>query len=136
MAGELGRDPALWSRMADELGLQALAIPEQYGGAGFSFLELGIVLQEMGRALLCAPFFSTVVLAAGALLASDDNAACKEWLPRIASGELLATVALPRHSAVRASYGADGWRLDGVAEFVLDGLHAELILVAAQAGED
>ena len=49
------------SKLATELGLQGLAVPEQYGGAGFSFLELGIVLQEMGRALVCAPFFSAVV---------------------------------------------------------------------------
>jgi alkylation response protein AidB-like acyl-CoA dehydrogenase len=135
MLGDLGHDPALWSRMATELGLPGLAIPEQYGGAGFSFLELGIVLQEMGRALVCAPFFSSAVLAATALLNSGDEAAAKEWLPRIASGQLLATVALPRHSAVQARSGRSGWTLDGVAEFVLDGVGAELILVAAQSDD-
>jgi alkylation response protein AidB-like acyl-CoA dehydrogenase len=131
MASDLGYDATLWSRMADELGLPGLAIPESYGGAGFTFLELGIVLQEMGRALLCAPFFSSVVLAAHALLESGDEAAAKEWLPRIASGQLLATVALPRHTDVRATPGEGGWRLDGVAEFVLDGTVAELVVVAA-----
>src|SRR5579859_1594470 len=133
MLGELGDDPALWSRMSSELGLPGLAIPEQYGGAGFTFLELGIVLQEMGRALVCAPFFSSAVLAANALLNSGDDAAAMRWLPRIASGDLLATVALPRHSSVRAASAADGWTLDGVAEFVIDGIGAELILVAAQS---
>ncbi len=134
MASELGYDPAIWSRMADELGLPGLAIPEQYGGAGFTFLELGMVLQEMGRALLCAPFFSSVVLAAHALLHSGDEAAAKEWLPRIAAGQLLATVVLPRHANVRATDSGGAWRLDGVAEFVLDGATAELILVAAGPG--
>jgi alkylation response protein AidB-like acyl-CoA dehydrogenase len=127
--GELGHDPALWSRMADELGLQGLAIPEQYGGSGFTFLELGIVLQEMGRALLSAPFFSSIALAATALLECHDDAARKEWLPRIAAGELLATLTLDRGLDVRATHDPDGWTLDGAAEFVLDGLPAELVLV-------
>jgi alkylation response protein AidB-like acyl-CoA dehydrogenase len=133
MLGELGHDPALWSRMSSELGLPGLAIPEKYGGGGFTYLELGIVLQEMGRALVCAPFFSSAVLAASALLNSGDEAAMTRWLPRIASGELLATVALPRHSNVRATSAPDGWTLDGVAEFVLDGVGSELVLVAAQS---
>ena len=135
MLGELGHDPALWSRMSSELGLPGLAIPEQYGGGGFTFLELGIVLQEMGRALVCAPFFSSAVLAATALLNSGDENAMARWLPRIASGELLATLVLPRHSNVRATAASDGWTLDGVAEFVIDGVGAELVLVAAQ-GDD
>jgi alkylation response protein AidB-like acyl-CoA dehydrogenase len=135
MDGELGHDPALWSRMADELGLPGLAIPEQYGGAGFTFLELGIVLQEMGRALVSAPFFSATVLAATALLGAGDDGAAKEWLPRIASGELSATLALPRHTNVRATHGNRGWSLDGGADFVLDGMRAELILVAADTDD-
>ena len=133
MLGELGHDPALWSRMSIELGLPGLAIPESCGGAGFTFLELGIVLQEMGRALVCAPFFSSAVLAASAFLNSGDVDAMSRWLPRIASGELLATVALPPHSHVRATSGSNGWTLDGVAEFVLDGVGAELVLVAAES---
>ena len=63
-----GYDPAVWSQMANELGLQSLHIPEEYGGQGFTFVELGIVLEEMGRVLLCAPYFSTVVLAADAIM--------------------------------------------------------------------
>src|SRR5206468_11959210 len=63
-----GYDEAVWKQMAQELGLQALHIPEEYGGQGYSFVELGIVLEEMGRALLCAPFFSTVGVAANAIL--------------------------------------------------------------------
>src|SRR6202022_2912627 len=89
-----GYDPAVWSQMAQQLGLQGLHIPEEYGGAGDSYVELVVVLEEMGRALLCAPYFSTVALAANTLLASGDDAAKKEYLPGIASGEVIATVAL------------------------------------------
>ncbi len=88
-----GYDPAVWSQMANELGLQSLHIPEAYGGQGFTFVELGIVLEEQGRALLCAPYFSTVVLAANAILnaGTDDERAA--LLPGIASGETIATLA-------------------------------------------
>jgi len=84
MATEPGYDRAVWERMATELGLHGLAIPEEYGGAGFSFTELGVVLEEMGRALLCAPFFASVVLAAELLKAIDDEQARKDYLPGIA----------------------------------------------------
>src|SRR3974390_1040293 len=70
MATERGYDADTWHRMADELGLLGIAIPEEYGGAGAGFTEIGVVAQEMGRALFCGPFFSTVVLAATALLES------------------------------------------------------------------
>ena len=62
METEDGFDAAVWSQMAEQLGLQSMIIPEEYGGQGFGYVELGIALEEMGRSLLCAPFFSTVVL--------------------------------------------------------------------------
>src|SRR5215472_1188115 len=65
-----GYDPAVWSQMAEQLGLQGLAIPEEFGGSGYSYVELIVVLEEMGRALLCAPYFSTVALASNTLLSS------------------------------------------------------------------
>ena len=68
-----GYDPKVWSQMANELGLQSLIIPEEFGGQGFTYVELIIAFEEMGRSLLCAPFFSTVALAANALLASGDD---------------------------------------------------------------
>jgi len=89
-----GYDPAVWDQMANQLGLQGLAIPEEYGGSGYGNVELTVVLEEMGRALLCAPYFSTVALAANTLLVSGDDAAKKEYLPGIASGEVIATLAL------------------------------------------
>src|SRR4029450_3016835 len=88
-----GYDPATWSQMANELGLQSLVIPEEFGGQGFGYVELTVVLEEMGRSLLCAPYFSSVVLAANTLIHSGDDTARKELLPGIASGETIATVA-------------------------------------------
>src|SRR5580698_6239141 len=81
-----GFDQAVWDQMANQLGLQSLAIPEAYGGSGFSFVELTVVFEEMGAALLCAPYFSTVGLAANALLSSGDESAKSELLPGIAEG--------------------------------------------------
>lgn len=67
METEDGYDPAVWSQMAEQLGLQGLAIPEEFGGSGYSYVELCVIFEEMGRRLLCAPFFSTVALAANAV---------------------------------------------------------------------
>src|SRR5580658_11286557 len=89
-----GFDPAVWDQMANQLGLQALAIPEAYGGAGFTHVELTVVFEEMGAALLCAPYYSTVALGASALLSSDDEAAKTEFLPGIADGSTRGTLAL------------------------------------------
>ena len=89
-----GYDPAVWAQMANELGLQSLHIPEEYGGQGFTFVELGIVLEEMGAALLCAPYFSTVVLAANAIMNGATPEQQAELLPGIASGETVAALAI------------------------------------------
>ncbi|MHB8681135.1 MAG: acyl-CoA dehydrogenase family protein [Acidimicrobiales bacterium] len=138
-----GHDPAVWEQMANQLGLQAMHIPEEYGGAGFSYVELIVVLEEMGAALLCAPYFSTVALAANALLSSNDEAAKKDYLAGIAAGETIATLALTEDSGrwdldgitLGASAQGDGWKLDGHKMFVLDGHTANLILVAARTGK-
>jgi alkylation response protein AidB-like acyl-CoA dehydrogenase len=135
-----GYDPAVWSQMAQQLGLQGLAIPEEYGGSGYTYVELVVVLEEMGRALLCAPYFSTVVLAANALLSSGDDSAKKEYLPGIASGDTIATVALTEDSGrwdeagvtLAATNSGRGWTLDGHKSFVIDGHTAKLILVPAR----
>ena len=73
METDQGYDEAVWNQMAEQMGLQALAIPEEYGGQGFGFIEQVVVLEEMGRALLCAPYFSSCVLAANTLLQSGDE---------------------------------------------------------------
>ena len=137
MATERGYDTGTWRRLAGELGLLGMAIPGAYGGAGAGFTELGLVAQEMGRALLCGPFLATAVLAAGALLESGDEGARRRWLPAIAAGGLIATLAIaggietaPGIRA-RGPDGEGGWTLDGTAGFVVDGHVADLILVPA-----
>jgi alkylation response protein AidB-like acyl-CoA dehydrogenase len=93
METEQGFDKAVWEQMGSQMGLMGLHIPEEFGGMGFSYVELGVVLEEMGRALVCAPYFATVVLAANTLLQSGDDAAKKKYLPGIAAGETIATLA-------------------------------------------
>jgi alkylation response protein AidB-like acyl-CoA dehydrogenase len=140
METESGFDRAVWAQMAEQMGLQGLHTPEEFGGSGFTYVELGIVLEEMGRALLCAPFFSTVVLAANALLLTGDQAAKKDYLPGIASGETIATLAFTEPSGkwdesgieMQASKSADGYTLTGTKMYVLDGHTADLILVVAR----
>ena len=139
-----GYDPAVWAQMANELGLQALVIPEDLGGQGFTYVELTVVLEEMGRALIATPYFSTVVLAANTLLHSGDDTAKKDLLPGIAAGETIATVAFTEpngrwdEAGVEAlarrddSGDGDGWRIDGTKMFVIDGHVADLIIVAAR----
>ncbi len=135
-----GYDPAVWAQMGSQLGLQGLAIPEEYGGSGFTYVELIVVLEEMGRSLLCAPCFSTVALAANAILTSGDDAAKKELLPGIASGDAIATLAFTEDNGrwdeggitTTATRAGDGWTLDGHKMFVLDGHVANLLVVAAR----
>ncbi|WP_055553898.1 acyl-CoA dehydrogenase family protein [Streptomyces sp. NBRC 110028] len=133
LAAPRGYDEALWARLAGEIGVHGLAVPEEYGGSGFTFAELAVVLEETGRALCCAPLLSTVVLAAHALLYSGDRAACERYLPPIADGTLTATVAGfgDDAPAVTAERGSAGWVLRGRADFVLDGAGADLLLVRA-----
>jgi alkylation response protein AidB-like acyl-CoA dehydrogenase len=141
METEDGIDRAVWEQAGAQLGLLGLAIPEEYGGGGFTFAEQAIVIEELGAALYGGPYLASAVLAATALLASPDEGARRDLLPAIASGETIATLAFTeddgswdpgaiRLSAVKAG---DGWRLDGHKSFVLDGGSAGLILVLAVA---
>ena len=135
-----GFDRGVWKQMAGELGLQGLHIPESYGGQGFGFLELGIVQEEMGRVLFCAPYLSTVCLAASAILNAGSEAQKQALLPSIASGETVATLALvepggdwePESIRLVAQSDGDGFRLNGCKTFVTDGHTADLIVVAAR----
>jgi alkylation response protein AidB-like acyl-CoA dehydrogenase len=140
MEGDDGGDPAVWAMAGQQLGLQGLAIPEEYGGSGFSFAEQAIVLEELGAALYGGPYLASAVLAANALLRSGDEAAKKAYLPGIASGELIATVAFteddgswePGATRLTATSSASGWALAGHKSFVLDGHIAGLILVVGR----
>jgi alkylation response protein AidB-like acyl-CoA dehydrogenase len=145
METEDGIDRAVWEQAGARLGLLGLAIPEEYGGAGFGFAEQAIVLEELGAALYTGPYLASGVLAATALLASPDEAARRDLLPAIASGEVIATVAFTeddgswdpaaaRLTATEAGATAGGgWRLDGHKSFVLDGGAAGLVLTVAVA---
>jgi alkylation response protein AidB-like acyl-CoA dehydrogenase len=134
-----GFDQAVWDQMANQLGLQALAIPEAYGGAGFTNVELTVVFEEMGAALLCAPYFSTVALGANAILCSGDESAKKDLLPGIADGSTKATLAITEDSGrwepdavtLEATGGPD-WSLSGSKMYVIDGHVADLVIVAAR----
>jgi len=135
-----GYDRAVWHQMADQLGLQGLAIPEEFGGSGFGYPELGVVLEEAGRTLLPGPFFGSVVLAGTTLLCCGDDGAKSRYLPGIATGETIAALALTEQSGrwssedVQTSARQDGarWTLNGSKTFVLDGHLADLLLVVAR----
>jgi len=140
MDTEAGYDAAVWQQMGEQLGLQGLVIPEDLGGSGYGYIELVVILEEMGRSLLCAPFFSTVVLAANTLLHAGDDSAKSEYLPGIASGETIATLAFTEENGrwdeegitATAVSDGDGWKINGTKLYVLDGHTASLVIVAAR----
>ena len=140
MATAEGYDPAVWRQLSEDLALPGIHIPEQYGGAGFGMVELCIVTEELGRALLCAPYFSTAVLAANAIMNSGTEAQKSALLPDVAKGARLATLAVtepdgnwdPASIKLVATPEADGYRLDGVKSYVVDGHIADLLIVAAR----
>ena len=131
-------DPGLWKKMAG-LGWTALGIPEPYGGAG-SFLDLIVVLEECGRALLPGPFFATMGLAVPALIEAGTEVQKKEALGAIAEGKARATLAFTEPSGrwdaggvtLAAKPVSGGWRLDGVKLFVPDAEGADYTVVAAR----
>jgi alkylation response protein AidB-like acyl-CoA dehydrogenase len=139
METEAGWERESWREINQQLGLTAVHIPEAYGGQGFGFVELGIVLEEMGRALLCAPYFASTVLAATAIMNAGTEAQKRALLPDIANGETVATLAFTEPNGrwdaggieARATRTNGGFRIDGVKSFVLDGHTADLIVVAA-----
>lgn len=136
MATDTGYDPATWKQMAQQLGLQGLAVPEEYGGQGFTWAELGIVLEEAGRALLGGPFLSSAVFAATAVLQSGDDDAKQRLLPPIADGSVIATLATSFDgSSVTAVTDGSAWRLAGTLPLVPDAHVADVILIPARARE-
>ncbi|WP_406504584.1 acyl-CoA dehydrogenase family protein [Streptomyces sp. NBC_01602] len=152
-----GYDEALWRQLAQDLGLPGLALAQAYGGVGCGPVELAVACEETGRALLPSPLLATAALAAPLIAALGTEAQRTALLPRIAAGELTATLAVPggslstalgltgdttggawagggRAGGVQARSGPEGWRLYGEAARVLDGHSAGLLLVAAHAG--
>lgn len=136
-------DINLWRRVSHDLELTGLIIPDELGGSGGTQIELGLAFEEMGRSLACVPYFSTVGLGVNALLISGDTKAMERHLPRIASGECIATLAFAEEKAkwntglmqTVARRNGDAWLLDGKKTFVTDGLSADLIFVLANQCE-
>lgn len=135
-----GCDRTVWKQLSAELGLTAIHIPDDYGGQGYGHVELCIALEEMGRALLCAPYFASTVMAATAILHGGTEDRKRALLPDIANGETVATLAVAEDGgqwnaagiAATATPANGGYRLDGTKSFVLDGHTADLIVVAAR----
>ncbi|KAA9156328.1 acyl-CoA dehydrogenase [Amycolatopsis acidicola] len=128
----LEHDAPGWERFAGELGVGALDVPEEFGGAGASFREVAVVAEELGRSLAPLPWFATSVLATGALLAARGPAR-DELLTRLAATATTATV-VHDPGAIAAVENDDGWRLTGKASFVVDGASAEVVLVPTPVG--
>jgi len=138
MATERGFEDALWTRVAGEMGWSAMHIPEAFGGLGLGYVELVALLEEMGRHLLCGPFFSSICLGANAILCAGTEAQKAALLPGIADGSVRATLAwTDRAGSADGDCGArharesDGWRLDGAFRHVIDGHTADLLVLAS-----
>lgn len=139
MVSERGFDEALWQRLCQEMYWPAIHIPETYGGLGLGFVELTILLEQMGRRLLCSPFFATACMATPALLLAANDQQKQRWLPSIADGSVTATLAFSSANGwsaddVQATVVAegDGFVLDGTLKHVLDGHGADLLIIAAR----
>ena len=140
---EKGYTPELWQSMT-ELGWLGLVVPEKFGGAEGSFLDLGMLLEEMGRALTPGPFFSTVVLGAMTIMDAGDEAMQSKLLPGIASGETMMTLAVTEESrwlrtstasTCRLEYRDGEFALSGRKLFVPDAHVADYVIVAARTSE-
>lgn len=140
MATEQGYDRELWNRICAEMYWQAIHVPEEYGGMGLGYVEVIATMEQMGRYLLCSPYFSTVCLAANALLVAGSSEQKTEWLGRMCEGGLSATVAFNGGvsdwgaDAISATYlrEGDNYVLNGEYRYVVDGHTAELLIVAAR----
>jgi acyl-CoA dehydrogenase len=131
-----GHDKRVWDLLCAELDLVGLAVPESYGGSGATVFELCVAMAELGRSLYTGPFFSAAALAAPALLALGDEAACQDLLPPLIRGEIRIGVAgLDRWpgsaTPPRATGSGDRWTVDGVVPRVLDGARADHFVVFA-----
>ena len=139
---ERGYTPELWQKMADQ-GWLGLILPEQYGGVGLTFLDLAILLEEMGRAMLPGPFFSTAVMAGMTILDAGSESQKQELLPRIAEGQLILTLALTEPSArwdavgveTVAEASGDSYVISGTKLFVPNAHVSDYIIVAARTGK-
>jgi alkylation response protein AidB-like acyl-CoA dehydrogenase len=135
METDAGVDREVWTQAATQLGIAGLLVPEELGGSGAGIAELGVVFEESGRALWCAPLLSTCALATCAVLCAADAAARAELLPSIAEGAVVAALAWngvrPSLGSLQARRRGEHWVLDGTSGYVVDGGIADHVLVCA-----
>jgi len=139
---ERGYTAEFWGKMA-ELGWIGLVLPEEYGGLGLSYFDLTLLLEEMGRAMVPGPFFSTVILGGMSILEAGNDAQKSEYLPQIANGNLIATMALTEPTATYEASGiettatklGDGYVINGTKLFVPDAQGADVMVVVARTQE-
>ena len=134
----IGYDPAAFAEMA-EMGWTGVIIPEAFGGSDFGYLSLGLILEETGRTLTASPLLSSALAAASAIILGGNDAQKEAWLTKIASGEIVATLAVdegahhnPEKTALAATASGAGYSLSGKKTFVLEGGAASLFVVAAR----
>jgi alkylation response protein AidB-like acyl-CoA dehydrogenase len=133
----LGYDAAAWTEMA-EMGWAGVIIPEEYGGSNFGYLSLGLVLEELGRTLTASPLVASALTAASALILGGSDAQKSEWLPKIADGSVVATLAVdegPHHAPEKVAATVKDGKLNGKKAFVLEGMAANLLIVSAKVGD-
>ncbi|HEY2052153.1 MAG TPA: acyl-CoA dehydrogenase family protein [Caulobacteraceae bacterium] len=134
----LGYDPAAFAEMA-EMGWTGVIIPEAYGGSDFGYLSLGLILEETGRTLTASPILATALAAASAIILGGSDAQKTAWLTKIASGELVGTLAVdegphhrPQNVKTKAEKSGSGYKISGSKSFVLEGKAAGLFVVSAR----
>ena len=140
MESERGFNDNTWQRLCTEMGWQATHIPEEYGGFGLGYVELVIMLEQMGQYLFCSPFFSTVCLGANALLIAGSEAQKQRYLPQICEGSITATLAYTGSSGSWDANAVDAtvsvkdneYVLNGTYRYVPNGHTADVIIVAAR----
>jgi alkylation response protein AidB-like acyl-CoA dehydrogenase len=135
---EQAYQPATWSAMVD-MGWTGILVPEQYGGSDLGYLTFGVVLEELGRQLTASPLFASALVGASAILLGGNDQQKQHWLPKIVDGSEILTLALdetPRHAPastnLTAEKTADGYQLNGVKTFVMEGMAATNLVVAAR----
>ena len=140
-SGSAGHDPDAWAEMA-QMGWCGIIVPQEFGGSDFGYRSLGLVLEELGRTLAASPLLSSALGAAAALRLGGSAEQQAEFLPRIADGSLIGTLAIdegahhaPDKVGLQAEASSDGWTLNGIKRPVQDGMIAQLAVVAARTGE-
>lgn len=143
MDSDQGYDAEVWQLICGELGLAGIHIPEDLGGAGFGAVELGIVMEEFGRSLICAPYFGSIVMTASAIASAGTPSQRQRWLTPLLDGSKVGALAVceqagefyASHLTCTARQTSAGWQLNGDKQFVLNGSQADTFVVAAGTDE-